>query len=941
VTTLQPFQLGNLHMAKGVGNTPLAVDVSLPSSDFTNGAHYRLPWAVSRDLQTAAISGKELYFRVTDPLLKNTANGGAVKTEFDFEFSMFDGTAVPYVIKSYDGVGGTLMGVFRPSALAGSTGPTRGYLYFSNPAWTVSKEDHDQTFLNATSVLFLPSGVDKSGSQLDLTGTIPAIPAGEPQLVNPGCKCDGSTTFLERDLTGDCGSYLFSGLVQSLVNNSDNSPFVCGGKTSSSTAIFHRHLFATANGPTDPAGHTNAWRAGFANGTVDAYYETASGKADTSLQHVVFRRVLGQSLELYVNGVLVPWAWKQEATGALNTRISFAGYRLLVGRGATNNRYWDGYIDCFKFFKDDAKTAGWALAEYSNLMDIDGGVIFGSPETVTTSSVFGETIKVQTDQLTSVNFKADKYSATVGGTIALRSPNPFDPPDFGTLSDQGANTVRYTNTQAQDPDNGGAVHLTNGSGNVIIPVRAHIILTTPPPPPTGYYGIPNIAGKTPRNVSNRSEFLTELGKFGGAYSTTTDYIRLTGDISGASVIVNKGGTQAHPLVIMSDDNGNPDSWPASRPTVTAQMRMTTKYVWWYGVDFLSSGSVFLLNMETDWQFVTACRLTGQRLIGADTTDGITNNLLINYNAGFPRTQVGEGECAFIYIHYKSNTATATGITMVDPLMIARNYFGDVSGGSASQNDRQNLIYIGSGIDGRTGGSRTVRIEYNHINCRVRRAIYNKYGSTIKWNHIVPMLTGNSYGDTMAGFRGPGSNDAVCAYNRIVNGNQLMVNGRGHLILSNVVTGTCTIQVSCFQRGAPGTKDTPEADGCRVMGNTGQILLPAFDSNVDTPAGRLGDFDPGRYPGLPNGKNVVLAGPNQQYFEDIAGNAGPAVPIISNHPQQTQVGSNQGYRWRNSSQIWVYDTVDPAWGYVMETPPTLNTTVCGPKASASSKIWGAP
>jgi hypothetical protein len=86
VTTLQPFQLGNLHMAKGVGNTPLAVDVSLPSSDFTNGAHYRLPWAVSRDLQTAAISGKELYFRVTDPLLKNTANGGAVKTEFDFEY---------------------------------------------------------------------------------------------------------------------------------------------------------------------------------------------------------------------------------------------------------------------------------------------------------------------------------------------------------------------------------------------------------------------------------------------------------------------------------------------------------------------------------------------------------------------------------------------------------------------------------------------------------------------------------------------------------------------------------------------------------------------------------------------------------------------------------------------------------------------------------------
>jgi hypothetical protein len=113
VTTLQPFQLGNLHMAKGSGNTPLAVDVSLPSSDFLNGAHYRMPWAVSRDLQPAAITGKELYFRVTDPLLKDVAHGGAVKTGFDFELTTFAGAKVPYVIKSYDGAGGTLMGVLN------------------------------------------------------------------------------------------------------------------------------------------------------------------------------------------------------------------------------------------------------------------------------------------------------------------------------------------------------------------------------------------------------------------------------------------------------------------------------------------------------------------------------------------------------------------------------------------------------------------------------------------------------------------------------------------------------------------------------------------------------------------------------------------------------------------------------------------------------------
>jgi hypothetical protein len=103
--------------------------------------------------------------------------------------------------------------------------------------------------------------------------------------------------------------------------------------------------------------------------------------------------------------VLSPFSFTYEDTGTpaiLSSRLDFTNQKIIVGRGSNlNNRWWNGYIDCFKFFKDDAKTASWALAEYNNLMDIDGGVIFGSPETVTTSSVFGETIKITVDpQLT-------------------------------------------------------------------------------------------------------------------------------------------------------------------------------------------------------------------------------------------------------------------------------------------------------------------------------------------------------------------------------------------------------------------------------------------------------------------------------------------------------------------------------------------------------------
>jgi hypothetical protein len=943
VTTLQIMQLRNGAMAKGSGNTPLAHDVSLAPTDYPNGAHHRMPWAVSRDLQAAAITGKELYFKVTDPLLKDVAHSGMVKTGLDFLFTDVGGAAIPYVIQSYDGAAGTLMGVFKPASLAGSTAFTRGYLYFSNAGWTTSKEDSVNTFPSATSVLFLPSKTDHSSAGLNFNRD---LPTSDKVIVNPGALCDGDIAgndYMTRNLTGDCGDFLISFLAESTENNSDNSPISFGASTGGGTVIFIRHLYEDAASNTDPAHYKNAWRTGFANSEGSSFYETASNIADNSLQHVVMRRVSGQSLQLYVNGVLIPWAFKQEPGGTpQSARISFASQVLYIGRGAVaSSRFWKGYLDCFKFFKDDAKTTGWALAEYNNLSDVDGAVIFGSPETFGTASVWGEAIKITADERASVDFKADKYSATLAGTISLDSVKPFDNPVNGTFADRGSNNVRYTNVTAVDPDNAGKVHLTNSTASVVIPVRAHVNISAPPPA-TGYYSRPNIGGKDFKPVSNRAELIQALDDVkAGRWSTTDFYIKAIGDISGNPITHSAGGNVNHPLVIMSDDGGNPDSWPASRPTVSTRFILTGDYIWLYALDLSYPGSTESapgISPQGNWQFVTACRLTGKMVWFADATSVLVNNLHFNYNACYVRVPVGWGPSIFLQTRCSFSGATATNTA--HPLMIARNYFTDASDNSTGGEDRVDVIYGSPGKADHRGSFHDVRVEYNFLNCRMKRGIYIKFGIVIKWNHVVP----NGGASSAVAFRGETPINGIAAYNRIDGSQQLMVNGTGHLILSNIVGGGANIPLSTLQSGA-GEKSTMAADGCRVIGNTGKVLVPGWTVNADDPAGKLGNFDPGVYQGLPAGKNIVLAGPNQAYHEDDErtgheGDAADVIPVTNNHPQQTQVGNTNGYRWRNSSEIWIYDAIDSAWGYTLETPPTLNTTVCGPKAKGSGKLWGS-
>jgi hypothetical protein len=82
---------------------------------------------------------------------------------------------------------------------------------------------------------------------------------------------------------------------------------------------------------------TNCWRVGFATGGKETDYETAQGTADQTLQHIVFRRVLGSRPELYINGVLSPFSFSFEDTGTpaiLSSRLDFTNQKIIVGRGS-------------------------------------------------------------------------------------------------------------------------------------------------------------------------------------------------------------------------------------------------------------------------------------------------------------------------------------------------------------------------------------------------------------------------------------------------------------------------------------------------------------------------------------------------------------------------------------------------------------------------------
>jgi hypothetical protein len=952
VTTLQPFQLKNNAMAKGSGNTPLAVDVSLGPTDFNNGAHYRLPWAVSRDLQTVAMSGKELYFRVTDSLLKDAAHGGGVQTGFDFECSMFDGTAVPYVIKSYDGAAGTLMGVFKPFALAGSAAATRGFLYFGNPGWTVSKEDPDQTFVNATSVLFLPSGIDKSGAKLNFDAN---LPTSDKVIVNPGALVDGSQVTgndIERALVGDCGSFLISFLCQSIPGDVDNSPLTFGSGTGT-TVIYLRHCFATPNGPHPTTDITNCWRVGFATGGKETDYETAQGTADQTLQHIVFRRVIGSRPELYINGVLSPFAFSFEDIGTpaiLSSRLDFTNQKIIVGRGSvSNSRWWNGYIDCFKFFKDDPKTAAWALAEYSNLMDIDGGVIFGSPETVATSSVWGETIKIQADQLTSVDFKADKYSLTVGGTIALRASAPFDNPTNGKFSDQGANTVRYTNTKAVNPDNDGAVHLTNGVGNVIIPVRAKIITITPPPP-GGYYKTPNIQGKAPVNAANRSELLqacTDIVNGAHGYSLATHYVNLTGDIgahttAGSDISINVGGSSTHPLIITCTNGDKGDTQWNSRPTIyNSCILQKAPWIWLYGLqmellptsvgNWRTSGTVACVGMRADNSFVTACHFITSCCVyndaGLATVDGAT----LNYN-WFEMCAQGVGADTGAAADFiMRNFDGAPQAKVIQNIIMARNRASNYATQIVAASDGFRCFAMGNGHkDAGRLISPGTEIAWNFFDCN--------YSHCMEFKRSVPKVHHNhgtagnrtpngiyTRGENSAGPTNPTASDPtpLLFANRVV-ANQANFNaGYWDIISYWVLDGNGNPStLNLFPRGHQPGKDIVGTDGVRVIDCKCDVVLgwDQFEANKYT-YDDLGVYGP-----------VLIARHKGGSILDSNGNT---VGFNSYPPGPgTATGTHPSLK---ESAITRQDSLPANLPVTPEDPPILSATLAGP--GLTGKVWG--
>jgi hypothetical protein len=930
--------MATFQIMRAAGNRPLrstgrkiyGKNVSVPSTTFPNGCSYRMPWAVSRDLQKAAISNKELYFRVTHAGLKDTGHTGNVQTSFDFEFQTLSGTVLPYVTKSYNGTTGTLFGVLNCSP-AGSAAATQGWFYFSNPVWTGDRSDHDRTFPNATVSLFLPSKIDQSGSALDFSVD---LPTADKTLVNPGALCNGTTDETSRTVTGTCTDFLYSFLAQDMQANDDATP-TCIGNGTGNTLIFMRHCYATPNGvQRPPVDITNCWRAGFSTAEGDSFYESAKDTTDTSLQHMVFRRVSGQSLEMYINGVLVPWDWKSEPGGRPQAgTIDFTGNKFFIGRGSTSNRYWQGYLDCVKFYKNDAKTATWAASEYANLMAIDDAIIFGAPEALGGTSLWGEAIELPCDGAASVSFDASKYSTADVGTVSVDTAvgSLIDPPG-GTLTPLTGNNVSYHNSANQAGLDEGSVRLKNTAGAKII-VPARFIISVSITPPSGYYKTPNIAGKTARPASNIANLVSVIGQFAsGTYSTATSYIEITGPITGnqngsKDFTINASGNQTHPLVIMSGSEAGSDTWTnrAGKKIKDVQITVRGNWVWWYGNYFEyiptslqcwgtdTSQLGFSIIQAGSHGFFTANRFTNSRGIN---TNSYNDSPTCNFNWFEMATQSGrlaDGTSGAVGAGDDGWRSLGSGApNIVQNLMFARNRFSQYAASIADHPQGAAGLYFGNGVKG-VHNAPGCKIEYNFIKFNYTRGVEFKYAPDfVRWNHFVGL--DNAY--AAINFRGESAGGGEVSYNRIEDTQNCMVEGK-HIYNSNWMidsgtgapSGLFNVFSQIFNNDA-NKKSIAPADGSDFVGNKCNVQL-AYD------------FEPSSH-----NFGADLGATDDVLFADHLGGTfrnmnGAAVAFSGG------VATGNNPHVKNSAIK--KQTAIPA-GYTVADPPILNTIVCGPNAA---------
>jgi hypothetical protein len=276
----------------------------------------------------------------------------------------------------------------------------------------------------------------------------------------------------------------------------------------------------------------------------------------------------------------------------------------------------------------------------------------------------------------------------------------------------------------------------------ILGARIAVSLAGPGPVPGGapWYFYPNIALKTPYDCDSTSDVVTAIGNI----AFESRYIRITGNVGGFTV--DRGGTEAHPLVIMMDPGDKPWDF-TGRPVITNTVHVTKPWVWIFACRFRSplyaAGQPYMADVpgirpKADNLFVTGCEFDCAVGIRNTANDLPAHNVRIGFNhfTGTPRLNVDSADLNEGNIHMVSrNSLTAK---QPDHQHIYWNLFTSPYS-SPGVADENHCIYSGPGFkhpDDPAGDTRTTPhavnmtntvIERCYMYSRRKRSVYLKHG----------------------------------------------------------------------------------------------------------------------------------------------------------------------------------------------------------------------
>lgn len=266
-----------------------------------------------------------------------------------------------------------------------------------------------------------------------------------------------------------------------------------------------------------------------------------------------------------------------------------------------------------------------------------------------------------------------------------------------------------------------------------------------------YIGTPDLTGLTKRVVNTAAAFSTELGKFGGVYSSATDYLELAEGVTFSNDIdIQKSGTSTAPLWIVGKASSGLTNFN-SRWTFTGKVTVKGNWVGLTRLKFvrpLATGTHSKTSPEASPCVVidgfNGLQFLRNRVIASKgiVIDGICQNLRLNYNefSGRCPTNSGNGGAndpvsqASIVIEVAAAGGTATHKN----IEIARNHFW---GGNVVTETM--ALYIAPGNKGGEDPDNqytslapdTLEASYNLFVSARRRCIYSKHGGTFLANRM--------------------------------------------------------------------------------------------------------------------------------------------------------------------------------------------------------------